>query len=100
RFRVLPNPINRFLINNQSKLQYGADGSLTLYFADQKPADAPDGNWLPTPKGQKYRLTFRFYRPTEGVANATYFPPPLIKRCCEQWRPGRVVSRLCCVCGV
>jgi len=80
RFRVLPNPINRFLINNQSKLQYGADGSLTLYFADQKPADAPDGNWLPTPKGQKYRLTFRFYRPTEGVANATYFPPPLIKR--------------------
>lgn len=80
RFRVLPNPLNRFLINNQSKLQYGADGSLTIYFADQKPADAPDGNWLPTPKGQKYRLTFRFYRPTEGVANGTYFPPPLIKR--------------------
>jgi hypothetical protein len=80
RFRVLPNPLNRFLINNQSKLQYGADGSLTLYFADQKPADAPDGNWLPTPKGTKYRLTFRFYRPTEGVANGTYFPPPLIRR--------------------
>ena len=56
------------------------DGSLTLYFADQKPADAPDGNWLPTPKGSKYRLTFRFYRPTEGVANGTYYPPPLIKR--------------------
>ena len=32
RFRVLPNPINRFLLNNQSKLQYGADGSLTLVF--------------------------------------------------------------------
>ncbi len=80
RFRVLPNPLNRFLINNQSKLQYGVDGSLTLYFADQKPAEAPEGNWLPTPKGQKYRLTFRFYRPTEGVANGTYYPPPLIKR--------------------
>lgn len=79
RFRVLPNPLNRFLINNQSKLQYGPDGSLKLYFADQKPADAPDGNWLPTPKGTKYRLTFRFYRPTEGVANGTYYPPPLIK---------------------
>jgi hypothetical protein len=51
RFRVLPNPIDRFLINNQSKLQYGADGSLTLFFADQKPADAPNDNWLPTPKG-------------------------------------------------
>ena len=80
RFRVLPNPINRFLLNNQWKLQYGLDGSLTLYFADQKPAGAPDGNWLPTPKGQKYRLTFRFYRPTEGVANGTYFPPALVKR--------------------
>jgi hypothetical protein len=80
RYRVLPNPLNRFLLNNQSKLQYGTDGSLTLYFADQKPADAPDGNWLPTPRGQKYRLTFRFYRPTEGVANGTYYPPPLVKR--------------------
>jgi hypothetical protein len=51
-----------------------------LYFADQKPADAPDGNWLPTPKGTIYRLTFRYYGPTEGVASGTYYPPPLIKR--------------------
>jgi hypothetical protein len=80
RFRVLPNPLNRFLLNNQSGVKFNTDGSLTLFFADQKPADAPDANWLPTPKGQKYRLTFRFYRPTEGVANGTYFPPPLIKR--------------------
>ncbi|RUU28321.1 DUF1214 domain-containing protein [Mesorhizobium sp. M6A.T.Ce.TU.016.01.1.1] len=80
RFRVLPNPLNKFLINNQSGVKCGQDGSLTLYFADQKPADAPDSNWLPTPKGQKYRLTFRFYRPTEGVANGTYHLPPVIKR--------------------
>jgi hypothetical protein len=80
RFRVLPNPLNRFLLNNQSGAKYNPDGSLTLYFADQKPVDAPDSNWLPTPKGQKYRLTFRFYRPTEGVANGTYYPPPLVKR--------------------
>jgi hypothetical protein len=80
RFLVLPNPLNRFLINNQSGVKTNSDGSLTLYFADQKPADAPDTNWLPTPKGQKFRLTFRFYRPTEGVANGTYIMPPLIKR--------------------
>jgi hypothetical protein len=79
-FRVLPNPLNRFLINRQSKPQYNADGSLTLYFADQKPADAPDSNWLPTPKGSVYRLTFRYYGPTEGVANGTYWPPALVKR--------------------
>jgi len=42
-------------------------------------AEAPGGNWLPTRKGTTYRLTFRCYRPTEGVANGTYYPPPLIK---------------------
>ncbi len=75
--RVLPNPKNRFLLNRETNPQYGKDGSLTLYFADQKPKDAPDGNWLPTPKGQAYNLTFRFYRPQGAVAERTYFPPPL-----------------------
>nr|WP_183829119.1 DUF1214 domain-containing protein [Rhizobium cellulosilyticum] len=79
RFRVLPNPINRFLLNEQTNPKYGRDGSLTLYFANEKPADAPDGNWLPIPKGQKFRLTFRFYGPLDGVANGTYWPPVLVK---------------------
>jgi hypothetical protein len=78
-FRVLPNPKNRFLINEQTKPQLGADGSLTLYLAAEKPANAPDGNWLPTPKGTVYRLTLRFYGPLDGVSNGTYFPPPVVK---------------------
>lgn len=80
RFRVLPNPRNRFLLNRQTHPQTAPNGSLTLYFAAQKPADAPDGNWLPTPRGQHYRLTFRFYGPQGGVADGSYFPPPLVKR--------------------
>lgn len=75
--RVLANPLRRYLINKESKLQYGQDGSLTLYFADAKPEEAPEGNWLPTPKGQGYSLTFRFYRPKGAVEERTYFPPPL-----------------------
>jgi hypothetical protein len=78
--RVLPNPKRRYLLNNQSKLQYGQDGSLTLYLADTKPEGAPDANWLPTPKGQGYSLTFRFYRPKGGVADHTYFPPTLVEK--------------------
>ena len=78
--RVLPNPLNRFLLNNQSKLEYGKDGSLTLYFAPEKPNDAPEGNWLPTLGRQNYSLTFRFYGPRGGVADGTYYPPPLINR--------------------
>jgi hypothetical protein len=78
--RVLPNPKNRFLLNKETNPQYGKDGSLTLYFSDTKPADAPDGNWLPTPKGTHYSLTFRFYRPKGAVAERTYFLPPLVKQ--------------------
>jgi len=77
--RVLPNPAKRYLLNKETNPQYGPDGSLTLYFADQKPKDAPDGNWLPTPRGTGYSLTFRFYRPKGGVADRSYFPPPLVK---------------------
>ena len=75
--RVLPNPMKRYLLNNQSNLEYGKDGSLTLYFAPEKPGDAPEGNWLPTPKGQNYRLTFRFYGPRGRVADGSYYPPPV-----------------------
>ena len=77
--RVLPNPQKRYLLNKETNPQYGQDGSLTLYFADAKPEAAPDGNWLPTPKGIGYSLTFRFYRPKGAVAQRTYFPPPLMK---------------------
>jgi hypothetical protein len=78
--RVLPNPEKRYLLNKETNPQYGQDGSLTLYFADAKPKDAPDGNWLPTPKGIGYSLTFRFYRPKGAVEQRTYFPPPLMKQ--------------------
>jgi hypothetical protein len=78
-FRVLPNPMNRYLLNEATHPQFGPDGSLTLYFATDKPANAPDGNWLPIPKGQTFRLTFRYYGPIDGVANGTYYPPPLVR---------------------
>ena len=67
---------DRFLINKESKLTYGADGSLKLYFAPEKPADAPEGNWLPT-GGKPWSLTFRFSGPRGGVADGSYVLPPL-----------------------
>lgn len=80
KFQVIPNPRNRFLLNNQSKLTYGPDGSLTLYLAPERPKNAPDGNWLPTPKGQNYHLTFRMYGPDEAVLDGTWFPAPIMKQ--------------------
>lgn len=78
--RVLPNALNRYLLNNQSDLEYAKDGSLTLYLAPLRPPDAPGGNWLPTPAGQNYHLTFRFYGPRDGVADGSYYPPPIQRR--------------------
>ncbi len=75
-FRVLPNLKEKVpLINEQSKPEYAPDGSLNCTFAAEKPANVPEGNWLPTPKGSVYRLTFRFYGPIDGVSNGTYYPP-------------------------
>ena len=80
KFQVIPNPKDRFLLNKQSKLTYGPDGSLTLYLAPEKPKDAPDGNWLPTPKGKNYHLTFRMYGPDEAVLSGKWFPAPIAKQ--------------------
>jgi hypothetical protein len=76
-FRVIANPLNRYALNNQSGLQNNADGSLTLLFAPELPAGAAPSNWLPTPAGKKYNLTFRYYGPSDDVADGTYYPPRL-----------------------
>lgn len=78
--RVLPNPLERYLLNKESGVVKSEDGSLTLYFGPEKPADAPDANWLPTGAGKPWSLTFRFYGPRGGVADGTYYPPPLVKQ--------------------
>ncbi len=69
-----PNPIRS---PDQPATEGRVDGSLTLYLGADKPANAPESNWIPTPKGTGYSLTFRFYRPKGAVADRAYFPPAL-----------------------
>ena len=75
--RVIPNPQNRYLLNNQSHVRGNADGSLTMFFAPKRPEAVPESNWLPTLAGRKYNLTFRYYGPSEDVVDGTYYPPRL-----------------------
>ena len=79
---LVRNSINRYLINSPMLpgMKKDADGSLTLYFGAKRPAEAPQANWLPTPTGVRYSLTFRFYRPKGAVAERSYFPPKLEKQ--------------------
>jgi len=80
KFQVIPNPLNRFLLNKQSGLEPNPDGSLTLVFAPRKPAGLPEPNWLPTPDGQSYNLTYRFYGPSQDIVSGEWFPPPLTEQ--------------------
>ena len=80
RFQVIPNPLKRYVLNQQSGLEFNRDGSLTLGFAPTQPDRVPKTNWLPTPEGKKYSLTYRFYGPTEDVVTGKYFPPPMLQR--------------------
>jgi hypothetical protein len=77
--RVIANPLNRYLFNKQSGLELNADGSLTLVFAPRLPAGTPESNWMPTPQGRRYNLTYRLYGPAKDVADGTYYPPPLVR---------------------
>ena len=78
-YKVIPNALNRYLLNKQSPLQFDDDGSLTLAFAPTLPAGIPESNWLPTPQGKKYNMTLRFYGPTKDVSDGKYFPPPVVR---------------------
>ena len=78
-YRIIPNSLNRYLLNKQSALKYNDDGSLTLAFAPKQPEGIPESNWLPTPNGKKYNMTYRFYGPSKDVTDGIYYPPPLVR---------------------
>jgi hypothetical protein len=78
-FKVIENPLSRYILNNQSNLTYNADGSLTIALAPTLPVGIPESNWLPTPADKEFSLTFRFYGPMADVMNGIVFPPTATK---------------------
>jgi hypothetical protein len=79
-YRVIPNRLNRYNINNVSDLTYGDDGSLTLYLSSECPDGAPEANWLPAPAGKRYSLNHRFYVPKSEVISGEWYAAPLVKQ--------------------
>ncbi|MGC2749308.1 MAG: DUF1214 domain-containing protein, partial [Pseudolabrys sp.] len=45
----------------------------------KQPDGIPESNWLPTPNGRKYNMTYRFYGPSKDVTDGKYDPPPLVR---------------------
>jgi len=78
-FRVVPNELERYNLNNISDLVYAEDGSLTFYLASELPPDVPASNWLPTPKGQPFVINHRFYAPKDKLLSGEWYVPPIVK---------------------
>jgi hypothetical protein len=55
------------------------DGSTTVTFGPEQPADSPDGNWIQTTEGKGFFVILRLYSPL-----ASYFD--------KSWRPSEIES--------
>jgi hypothetical protein len=81
----VPNPIDRYLLNDRSDLHYNADGSLDFYIQTDAPADPEqEKNWLPAPTGP-FNLLFRLWGPKPeaipGILDGTGWKAPTILPC-------------------
>ncbi len=74
---MVHNPIQRYSIGDRTPgLQYGDDGSLTIYIQNQTPDESKAANWLPAPDREFY-LVARAYMPKKPLLDGTYRLPPV-----------------------
>jgi len=69
------NASNTYLVGSYTPgLQYGKDGSVSIYMANVQPKGVPAANWLPVPSGP-FNVMLRVYGPEGTVESGTYVPP-------------------------
>lgn len=78
-YRVVPNDLKRYNFNSYSDLRKEADGSLKIAVGPKPVPGIPQPNWLPSPEGKPFSLTFRAYVPKDTVRQGAWAPPPLMK---------------------
>jgi hypothetical protein len=77
-FLLVDNSLDRYIIRpDTAGLTFAEDGSLTLYLQADKPAGAPEGNWLPAPRGD-FSVALRTYLPKKAILDGAWFPPGII----------------------
>ncbi len=82
----VPNPIDRWALNDRSNLRRNADGSIDIYVQHDRPSRVVQlRNWLPAPPaGSGFRLIWRLYdldRALTGVLNGSGWQPPPVLPC-------------------
>ena len=76
---TVPNALGRYALGSDDELRANPDGTTTIFVGRDKPAAAPDSNWLPAPPGAFY-LILRSYAPGRALIEsltdpAAYTPP-------------------------
>ena len=80
KYYLVANPIDRYSLGDRSPgLQYGDDGSVTIYLQATSPGPDKESNWLPTPPEGNFRPILRSYQPGTAIQDGTY-PMPKIHR--------------------
>ena len=74
--RLVPNPVNRYLINSSmlQELKRNADDGLTLFVQHEPPGEGEKANWLPSPEGAFY-MVMRLYWPKANALDGSWIPP-------------------------
>ena len=74
---LAPHPSGRYKLGDRDRdLVRAEDGSLTLYFQNDEPRNAPRTNWLPVPRAP-FQVVARLYWPDRDLLEKRYIPPGL-----------------------
>ena len=81
---LVANPLNRYAFSDSSQLARSSDGSIDFYRQATAPTSpARVGNWLPTPSGQGFEVTWRLFAPEprkiDGILSGSGWQPPAIQ---------------------
>ena len=71
---LVDNSLNRYALGDRSNMRVGDDGSFTI-IQSESPGKDKEGNWLPSPKVDAFKLALRLYVPKKQVADGTWKPP-------------------------
>jgi len=75
--RLVPNQLGRYSFGPGSDLVPDDDGGFTIHLAPERPPQAPESNWLPTPTEGEFTVVLRLYLPTDDIREGTWNPPPM-----------------------
>jgi hypothetical protein len=66
-------------INGFNEVAANSDGSIYLWFSPEKPADAPESNWIQTVEGRNFLVALRLYGTGVEFFDQTWKPDDVVK---------------------